>query len=267
MNNIFTQLSSDSKVKGAVVGFIGVLSIFLLVQIVVGLTELRYVGSGVPASNTISVEGTGEAVAVPDIATINFSVRFEEATVAAAQEQATELTNMALAYLRDQNIEERDIQTTSYNVSPRYDFIQTACIPGQPCIPGRQELRGYEVSQSVSVTVRDLDQTGVILGGLGEMNVQNISGPNFEIEDIDAIRAEAREEAIAEAKAKANELARDLGVRVVRVVGFWEDTGGFYPYFGMESSIALDSRAGGAPEIPVGENEVTSRVNITYEIR
>lgn len=270
MNEKIEQMLSGSKMRGAVLSVLGLLSIFLIVQILTGLTELRFVGSGVPATNTISVEGTGEAVAVPDVASVSFSVFFEEDTVAAAQDKATALVSTALEYLENQDIDEKDIKTNSYNVYPQYDYVQTTCLPGVPCRGGEQVLRGYRVNQTVSVKIRDLDQVGTILGGLGEMNVQNINGPNFEIDDVAAVRAEAREAAIKEAQAKAKSLAKDLGVSLVRVVGFWEDNNRYYDYGyggdGIGTSFAKAENAP-APEIPVGESEITSHVNITYEIR
>lgn len=263
------KMLGEKHAKYALTGALGMLTLFLIVQVITGLAELRFVGSGIHAANTISVEGTGEAVAVPDIATVSFTVRFEEETVAAAQEKATTLMSSALSYLDEQDIDEKDIKTNSYNVYPQYDYIQTTCLPGVPCRGGEQVLRGYQVSQSVLVKIRDLEAVGTVLGGLGELGVQNISGPNFEIDDIDAVRAEAREEAIKEAKQKAKELAKDLNVRLVRVVNFWEDGGYNYPYYeDMYFDGAYTAKGGEfAPEIPVGENEISSRVNITYEIR
>lgn len=269
MNEIFTKFMNWEKSNVAVT-VLFLLAAFLAVQTLTGLAELRFIGSGVPATNTISVEGVGKAVAVPDIATISFTVQFKESTVAAAQAKATKLTNEVLAYLDDQDIDEKDIKTTSYNVYPQYDYMQTVCIPGVPCRGGESVLSGYQVQQSVSVKIRDLEEVGTILGGLGEMNVQNINGPNFEIDDLDTVKAEAREEAIKEAKDKAKVLAKELGVTLVRVVGFWEDNGGYgYPVM-YESSYAKggDSmNAAPSPEIPVGESEISTRVNITYEIR
>lgn len=263
-----SMLEGDKAVRSAVLGVLGVLTIFLIIISVKGLMELRFVGSGIPAMNTISVEGTGEALAVPDTATINYSVQVERNTVAAAQNEATEIANRSIEYLESQGIEEKDIKTTAYNVYPQYDYITESCIPGVPCRGGRQELRGYQVSQSISVKLSDTAQVGTILGGLGELGVQNISGPNFEVDDIDAVRAEAREEAIAEAREKAKMLAKDLNVRLVRVVGFWEDNNPYYyaenRAYGLEGGYGGDM---GVPSIPVGENEVMSRVNIMYEIR
>jgi len=267
MHEIFKRFMDweKSNAAGAV---LFLLAAFLAVQTLSSLAELRFIGSGVPATNTISVEGVGEAVAVPDIATISFTVSFEEETVAAAQAKTTELVSSVLAYLDDQDIADKDVKTNSYNVYPQYDYFQTTCLPGVPCRGGEQVLSGYQVSQSVSVKIRDLDEVGTVLGGLGEMNVQNINGPNFEIDDLDELMAEAREEAIEEAQEKARTLAKDLGVSLVRVVGFWENNDRYgYPMY--EAAFDSSYAKGGSitPEIPVGESEITARVNITYEIR
>lgn len=266
MKEIFTKITQWKK-DNVVLIVLGLLAAFLAVQTVTSLMELRFVGSGIPAMNTISVEGVGEAVAVPDVATVSFTVSFEEKTVAAAQEKATTLVNSALAYLDEQDIDEKDIKTNSYNVYPQYDYIQTSCLPGVPCRGGESVLRGYQVSQGVSVKIRDLEEVGIILGGLGEMNVQNISGPNFEIDDIEMVRAEAREEAIKSAKEKAQTLAKDLGVRIVRVVGFWEDNNRYGGEYDIAYTNSVKAEGISAPQIPVGESEITTRVNITYEIR
>lgn len=267
MNKITAEDFTNAKtIRIGIVSVLVLLSLFLLGAALNSFAELRYVGSGIPATNTISVEATGKAFAVPDVATIYFTTQFEEDTVAQAQEKTTELTNKAIAYLKEQGIAEKDIQTQAYNVYPQYDFIQTTCVPGVPCRGGEQVLRGYQVSQRISVKVRDTQQAGTILGGLGEMGVQNISGPNFEVDDIDTVRAEAREEAIAEAQAKAKMLASELNVQLVRVVGFWENAGDHgYPMFESVQGKGGDGRA--TPDIPAGENEITTRVNITYEIR
>ena len=266
MKEIFAKLTQWKK-DNVVLIVLGLLAAFLAVQTITSLMELRFIGSGVHATNTISVEGVGEAVAVPDIGTISFTVSFEEETVAAAQEKATKLVNSALAYLDAQDIDEKDIKTNSYNVYPQYDYIQTTCLPGVPCRGGESVLRGYQVSQGVSVKIRDLEEVGTILGGLGEMNIQNINGPNFEIDDIEVVRAEAREEAIKEAKEKAQVLAKDLGVRIVRVVGFWEDNNRYGGEYDVAFANSVKSEGLSAPQIPVGESKITTRVNITYEIK
>lgn len=249
---------------------LGVLAVFLFIAAIGELRGLRYIGTGVPATNTIMVSGEGEVFAVPDIATFSVSVQEEAKEVQDAQDVATKKANDIIAYLKQQGVEEKDIRTTDYSVYPQYDYIQSVCRDGI-CPPGKQELRGYQVSQALTVKVRDTKKAGELLSGVGSRGVSYVSGLSFTIDDEDALKAEARGKAIGDARAKAAELAKQLNVRLVRVVGFYEDSGGYYPpiAYGMGGDVAM-SRAEAqkvAPDIPVGENKIVSRVNVTYEIR
>ena len=235
--------------------------------------EFKYVGSGTTATNIISVSGNGEVFAVPDLATFSVTVTEEAKEVKDAQKVATKKTNDIIAYLKKAGVEEKDIKTTSYNVYPKYEWIQETCLAGQRCPGGKQEMTGFEVSQSVEVKVRDTEKAGDILSGVGNLGANNVSGLNFTIDDEDALKAEARAKAITDAEGKAEELAEQLGVSIVRIVGFNEDGGG-YPimYAKRESMMAMDaSGMGGAvppsPELPMGENKIVSNVTITYEIQ
>ncbi len=234
------------------------LFVFLLASAAVKVKEYKYVGAGIEAMNTISVSGEGQVFAVPDVAVFTLTVREESKDVKSAQKVATKKINEVIDYLKKEGIEERDIKTISYNANPRYNWTQGK---------GR-ELQGYEVSQSVRVKVRDTDKAGEILAGVGARGIDNVSGLTFQIDDDDALKAKARREAIADAKRKADVLASDLGVDIVRVTGFSE--GGNYAqpkYARMEMALMSDGIGGGAPELPVGENKITSNVTITYEIR
>jgi len=128
---------------------------------------------------------------------------------------------------------------------------------------------GYTVSQTVEIKVRDTANAGSALSALGNAGVSNLSGPSFSVDDPEALRAEARAEAIADAKEKAHTLSKDLGVRLSRVTGYWENGGG-YPIQYNERAYGLGGDASASapvPELPVGENEVVVSVSVTYEIR
>ena len=251
-------------------GVLGMLALFLLVSTISELKAFRFIGSGVTASNTISVSGMGEVFAVPDTAEFTVSVHEEADTVALAQDEATKKTNAIIAYLKEADVEEKDIKTVSYSVNPKYEWGTAVCREGY-CPPGKQTLVGFEVSQSISVKVKDTKKAGELLSGVGSRGASDVSGLSFTIEDEDALKAEARSKAIAKAKEKADALASELGVTVVRVVGFNEDSGGYPIYY--SKTMAMDSMGRGgaevapAPELPTGENKITSNVNITYEIR
>lgn len=240
---------------------------FLAVLTLGQLQGLRYIGAGINPSNTISVSGYGEAFGAADIATFSFSVVSEKSTVAAAQADATNKINATTKYLKNAGIAEKDIQTTDYSVNPQYDYITGACTGGY-CPGGKQVLRGYQVRQSTTIKVRDLTQAGELLTGVGGKGATEVSGLNFTFDDPNKLQSDARGKAIADAKQKAEALAGQLGVSLVRVVSF-NGSGNQPMYYAKAVGMDMASTdyAPAAPEISVGQNKVSSNVSITYEIR
>jgi uncharacterized protein YggE len=263
------NINHHRKIGTAIFLAVLFLATFLFMKTISEIKAYGFIGGGVPSSNTITVSGTGEAFAVPDTATFSFSVVEEDESVAKAQDTATKKMNIALALLEKADIEEKDIKTTGYNIHPQYDYVREICT-AYSCPPGKRELRGYQVSQTISVKVRETGEAGQILADIGSVGVTNVSGLNFTVDDEDEPKRVARKDAIKDAETKAIELANDLGVRLVRVVSFNESGGNYYPkrYDMAVMEMAADGAVGGAvPEIPVGENKITSNVSITYEIR
>ena len=227
--------------------------------------------SNSPATNVIAVNGTGEVFAVPDIATLSFSVSETAKTVGEAQDIASKKINSILDAVKKMGIEDRDIKTIGYNSYPKYEYSQTVCVQTYPnyCPPGKQVLTGYEVSQTISVKVRKTADAGAVLSKVGELDASNISGLDFVIDDLEAVQAEARDKAVQDAKAKAKVLAKSLGVKLNKIVNFYE--GSDQPvYYGM----ALEGKAvsmgrdavSPPPQVPTGENKIVSSVTITYEV-
>lgn len=262
------ELMNDKKMRIALLAVLVLLALFLLAK-----TWDAAFGRGPNEPyNTITVTGTGEAVVIPDIAQVDFTVTEQGATVTEAQTKATEKSDAALAYLKQQGIEDTDVKTTYYAVNPRYEYPNQSCGYGMPCppVPSSPKIIGYEVAQSVQVKIRDTAKAGQVLEGLGSLNVQNISGPHFTVDDEDAVRAEAREEAIKEAREKAKVLAKQLGVRLGKTVSFYENEGMYpmaYGFDGKGGAMESDIRVSAvAPTLPTGQNETEVSVSITYEI-
>jgi len=257
------------------------LGIFLVIATVGEIKGLNYIGSGVAATNTISVDGEGDVFAVPDTATFTFSVDETAKDVATAQASATTKANAVIDYLKGQGIADADIQTTDYSVNPQYSYQQSVC--PQPvyssaggvssasaiyCPPSTQTITGYEVSQTVSVKVHDTSKAGTILAGVGSKGVSNVSGLSLTVSNEDALDIQARDKAIQAAEAKAQALAKSLGVQLVRVVGYSDNNGGPVYYAKASTGMALDAAVpAAAPQIPTGQNKITSDVTVTYEIR
>ncbi len=253
-----------------IAALIGIMAIVALVAYTYStIKTARYLYNG-PTS--ISVTGTGEAFGVPDVATFNFTIESKEADAKAAQEKVRTQMQEITEYLKGAGVEEKDIKTEGYTLNPWYDYGQTACT-GFYCPPSEPKLKGYQVNQTVTVKVRDTAKVGELLSAVGSKGVQNVSGPNFTIDDMDVLKAEAREEAIKDAQEKADLLAKNLNVRLGKMTGYWEneDGGGYpVPYYDMERSMMAKSEAGmAAPEpaiVPSGETKVQSSVSISYEI-
>jgi uncharacterized protein YggE len=242
-----------------------VLAIFLAVLAVKELRSIYYVGS-MDQSRTITVDGKGEYVTIPDIATISFTVTEKAKTVAEAQEKATAKLNPTIQAIKDAGVAEKDIKTTSYNINPEYEYNYANCSTSW-CPPGKSVLSGYSVSQSTEIKVRDLSKVGDIFTLIGKKEVQNVYGPSFGIDDPDMAKAKAREDAIKDAKAEADVLAKLLGVRLVRIINYYEQGATPLYGYGMGGDMMVAKEAASAPEISTGEQKVTSNVSVIYEIR
>jgi uncharacterized protein YggE len=263
--------TTGSRVRAAVFIVVIVLGLFLAVETVRGFMDLRYVGAGVSATNTINVSGYGEAFGAPDIATFDFTVSSEKTTVAAAQADATAKINAISAYLKQQGIDDKDIRTSDYSINPQYDYTNETCAAGIPCRPSTQTLRGYQVSQTTTIKVRDTAKAGDLLTGVGQNGATQVSGLSFTFDDPNKLQNDARAKAITDAKQKADLLASQLGVSLVRVVSY-NDSGAYpQPYYAKDMAYSTGSgvanQAATPPSISIGQNKVTSNVNITYEIR
>jgi hypothetical protein len=265
------SLITQPLIKWGIAGIVFLGALYLGAMAVSEIKGWKFIGSGTTATNTISVSGKGEIFAVPTIAEFSLTVTKEAKDVKTAQKDMTDKMNDIIAYVRSEGVAEKDIKTTNYSVSPQYDWVQKPCPqPQYGCPGGEQKLRGFQVTQTVSVKVRDnTDKAGDILAAAGSKGATDIGALNFINDEEDKLKDEARAKAIADAKSKADELAKQLGVTIVRVVNFSED-GGYMPqpmFQRMEKAVMMDASAGSAPELPVGENKIQSNVTVVFEIR
>lgn len=257
----------DSRIKKSVVITLALLSLFLAAKFVGEIKSFRFIGSYPQSQSVISVSGKGEVVRVPDIAGFNFSVTEESLVVKTAQDEAAQKTNAILAYLKAQGVAEKDIKTSGYNIYPRYEYGTAPSLYPYPP-QGKQKLAAYVVTQSITVKVRNLENAGKLLAGIGEIGATDISGLSFDFDKRDELVKEARDKAIMEARGEAAKLAKALGVRLVKIVSYNE--GGGYPiYFGKaEAAYGMGGEVSAPPpQIPVGEDKIVSQVTISYEIK
>ena len=255
--------------------FVIILSAYYAVKIFSEIKKNSMLGeSSIPA--TISFSGHGEVTARPDIANIYFTIRKESKTAKDAQAGVATIEKKALDFLKTKYVDEKDIKTANASVYPKYDYVRKLCpqveasgviSPAYDC-GGKQVLAGYEASESITVKIRNVDDAGEVMQGLGGTGVSDLNGPNFAIDKEDDLKAQARKKAIDDAKEKAEVLAGDLGVRLGRISNFSEG-GNYYPVMYGKGAM-MDSAVSSAPapaELPKGENTISSDVTITYEIR
>jgi uncharacterized protein len=264
-NNPFFEAFNNKGARVALIVTVVVFALFLVAETLSTFNGINR--SGVPATDTITVQGDGQATMPPDVARISFTVQNTAKTVADAQSATTKQANSAIDYVKGQNVEEKDIKTLAYNISPQYSYPAPCFAELCPAYDRQPKITGYQVSETVQVTMRDLTKVGELLGGLGKLEVQNVSGPSFALDDSTEGYNAARADAIDKAKTQAKLLAKQLGVKLGKIVNFSESSGG-YPYpmmYGIGSEMAVSKSA--TPDVPSGENTYNASVSITYEIR
>jgi uncharacterized protein YggE len=227
---------------------------------------------------SISVSGEGEIIALPDIATVTITIRESAKTVPEAQKLAEAKVTKAIEAIESLDVDKKDTKTISYIVNPKYETQRSICPTGVSspsssvvpyyCPQGKTIVTGYEVSQTIQIKVRTIDSAGEIIGALGSVNITEISGPEFTIDEIEKVQAEAKEKAIEDARAKAKRTARALGVDLGEIIQFSEDNGGYYPTYYKAEMATGAGRDGVANTVtlPSGESVIKSRVTITYSL-
>lgn len=262
----FLSIFGDNGVRIALTGVLAILALFLLAQTIT--TAENFGRPGVPATDTVTVQGSGQATLPPDVARISFTVQNTAPTVAAAQAATTKQANAALDFVKQQGVADKDVKTLSYNIYPQYSY-PNSCPPGAMCpaYSGSPKVTGYQVSESIQVTMRDLAKVGAMLAGIGKLEVQNVNGPDFALDDSTAGYNAARADAITKARTQAEVLAKQLGVHLGKIVNFSESSSGYaVPMYAVEMGAA-DTKSSPTPNVPTGENTYNASVSITYEIR
>lgn len=244
--------------------FVVILSVFFIVSISQKLNTAT-------TTNTVSFSGQGKVFAKPDVAIIEFGILTEAATSKAAQDLNSKKSQQVTGFLKKQNIEEKDIKTTYYNIYPKYSsqppvIYNREEIQVYPPIPSEPKIIGYSVNQGFQVKVRDFDKLSGIIDGLVANGVNNVNNLGFSIEDPEKLRSEARALAIADAKEKADELKGKIGIKLGKIVNFYEDIYG-YGFDRGSGFGGVEASAAKGPSLPPGENKITVNVTLTYQIK
>jgi len=205
----------------------------------------------------ISVTGQGKVMAVPDIATLRLGIEAQETSVAEAQSRAAETMDGVMTALTKNGVAKKDIQTQSFSIRrmTKWDRVKE-----------EETVVGYRVTNMVTAKIRDIDKAGSIIDAVAEAggDLTRINNISFSVDDPSDYYEEAREKAMAEAKAKAKQLAELAGVTLGKPTYISEGAQISYPRVMMEEVVA---KAAAPTSISPGEMEISLNVQVVYAIR
>ena len=206
---------------------------------------------------TISATGTGRVKAAPDVADISLGVTKQGKEASEASAKAAEAMDGVVKALLGMGIDEKDIQTTSLNLDPRYDYND------EPAT-----IEGWEANNMVQVTIRDIESVGTVVDSATAAGANSINGASFRVEDPTEAEAAARSAAVADAQAKADQLAADAGVEIIGIVTITESGGQQPQPLYMDGEMAMGGEMDTMAKTPVlpGEVELSVSVIIQFEI-
>jgi uncharacterized protein len=210
-----------------------------------------------PAPRTISVTGEGKAEGAPDIAIANLGVETRDVNVAKAVADNNKKASAISQSVKALGVDAKDIQTTGFNV-----YFQDTFDKGQPT-----GLGIYVVGNTISITVRDLGKLGQILGNALDAGANSVSGVTFTVADPSGLFAEARNKAMADAQARADQLAKGMRVQIVRVLTVNEGNSYAPPAAYLKSSALAGVGGGGPVPVESGTYIVTMQVSAVFEIQ
>lgn len=247
---------------------LGWLSATLLVVLVIFfLVSIKQKVETATTTNTVSFSGEGKVTAAPDVAVTYLTISTEAKTSKAAQDGNSAKSKKVVDYLKSQNIADKDIKTTGYNIYPKYDY-GTKCLSSVIPCRSSTEITGYQASESLTIKIRNLDNVSKIMDGVVTAGAEQIGNVSFQIDNPEALKDQARQSAIADAKSKADNLKKQLGISLGRIVNFVEGYNGYpVPMAYDVQSVKGMGMGGAGPTLPSGENEITVNVTITYQIK
>jgi hypothetical protein len=215
------------------------------------------------APRVISVSGSGRAMAAPDVAYVTLGVEARDADAATAVADSTQRMQAVMAVLEEMGIDADDIQTVNYSMWREQIVKEPKERPTPEGEEPEMEER-YHVVNQVRVTLRDLEQVGQLMEEALEAGANSVSDISFAVEDTSTLRSEARDAAIADARAKAEQLAAGFGVELGTVRSVSE-YGGPEPVRAMRDAAYGMGGGGGVP-VSAGQLAVTVGIEVSFEI-
>lgn len=246
------------KLTGLVLGsiFAFFLLSFLFIKLIGGF-PLSISSVVTNKSELFTSQGYGEVPVAPDVAVVRVGVSSNAPTVKQAQDQMNASINKISQAVKNLGVENQDIKTESYNISPQYDYNVTP-----------QKITGYSANSSLAIKIKNIDQVNSVIDSATANGANNIGGVTFEVNDPSKAQDEARIKAVADAKQKAELAAKTAGFQLGRLVSYYESTsngGGPQPV--MREAMSAVGAPDAKTQVETGSNLVSITVNLGYEIK
>lgn len=212
-----------------------------------------------PVQPRIMVVGEGTMTVAPDMALLSLSVMREAKTAREALDANNAAIAAVVAAMKTAGVADRDLQTANLQIFPRYDYTN------KPDGTQESKLAAYQVTNTLSVRVREVAKTGELLDKAVTLGVNQGGNITFTNDDPSATVTEARKRAVADAMAKAKTLAEAAGVTLGRITEMSEMS--YAPMPMPIEAKAYDAAGAAAVPIQTGENSYKVQVNVTFELK
>ena len=207
----------------------------------------------------MTVQGQGKIQAVPDIAVLSIEVTLTGEALDAVSTQVRERMQKALAALKAQGVEDKDIQTQAYQVQPQFAYDKS----------GNATRKGYTVTNRVAAKVRELKKVGKVLTAVVDSGVTAVNGPDFDFDNPQALERQALAKAVEDAKAKAGILAQAANATLGEVLTITQNGSGNLPGPRplMMRAMAMPAAVNAEEPISAGEQSFTSNVTLIFALK
>lgn len=205
-------------------------------------------------TDTFSVSGEGKSNTAPDIAVINVGVQVQGSAVTQAQQELNSKIDRIVAAVKKIGIGQQDIQTSNYSIYPSYDWQE-----------GRNRITGYQANSSLTIKIREMEKANLVIDAATANGANQIGGLSFTVDDKTKAENEARQQAVAVAKKKAEEAARIAGFKLGRIINYSENFGSPERLMPLLAEAAVGKTA--PTQIEPGSTEVVVVVTLSYEIK
>lgn len=218
---------------------------------------LMLTACGLAEDAKLTVQGTGVVSLDPDTATITLGVRASAADVGDAQAEVNEKLSAVVEKLKSMGVAEEDIHTSSINIYEDYDYGSD----------DYHSERYYAASNSISVTIKDIENSGSYIDAVFEAGANSFSGISFSASDTEAAKKRALELAVQNAGQKAEVLAGAAGMAISGISAVTEQGSGMYGYYdaGNSLDVVMEKESAGAGTLVFSEQiQVSATVTVVY---